>query len=668
LSAVFASTSGLVHGFVHNMISNSHHININTIEVCRLAGTHRQCEMLIEMRAQDAFFSFITAAFDSGAIERFPSCDLKRFRTLSGYEKEKCRLQQENQSGELRHAIRGKRGEPMDFPGPMYNAANLWAFGVHLGRILSTLESAVWTEIGEVLSNATSSFEGADSLIDVSCLEREVLYRIKMGCCLLFSSSNINNLQDHSTEWEKITLALVSTCAMNLVAISEGFDYHNRANSGDAQLHTHKGAKLAILQTCYSHLTITLLSVMICYRPDMGSTIHSTFANEIKDVFLSPILSQNSFDVRKGLHKLAGTRQNDACSAQTKTSSLGIDVVSACLLRCREFVLSMCLSSNPAGSISLFASLGNDRLGLCVDNVHLLIANAFFPNRRRASVTIGVKSLALSNAVDNLLDKVDLINTPDKNSLRGLLDFTAEKVIAHKLQKDGSGIAEKIKLGILKVLDHMFRLAIDEEVVLFSTLAHCLLARSLWATIKTTINSETMDENVLCMAIKCSGLLLQQGRRDDINLPPRHQKTVLGWSTEMNGIHLDETSDPNDLCAGFFCVFAESLNAICTCVANSSEDTQKINGLRKALCRVDNSPETNCGMVKLIECNLELNRIDKMLFVEKENSNSSVKNVYAKPNKAISAPLSLLGNWKPHPLVCAAAKDFVSVITAKDIL
>jgi hypothetical protein len=623
--------------------------------------------MVIEKRAQDAFLSFITAAFDSGAVERFPSCELKRFRTLSGrrgYEKEKRRLQQENQSGEPRHAIRGKGGEPMDFPGPIYNATNLWAFSVQLGNILSKLDSTMWTEIGVVLSNATSSFDGADSLIDVSCLEREVLYRIKLGCCLLFSSSNINKMQEYSNEWEKIKLVLTSTCAMNLVAISEGFHYHNRANRGDAQLHTHKGAKLAILQSCYSHLTITLLSVMICCPPDMGSAFSSTFTNEIKDTFLSPLLSQNAFDVRKGLHKLAGNRQNNACSALTNSSSLDIDVVSACLLRCRELVLSMCLSSNPAGSISIFASLGNDRLGPGLDKVHLLIANAFFPNRRRASITTGINSITLSNAVDNLLDKVDMINSPDKNSLSRLLDFTAEKVIAHKLLKDGSGMAGKIKLGTLQVLYHMLKLAIDDKVVLFSTLAHCLLAKSLWATIKTTIDSETIDENVFCMALKCSGLLLQQGWRDEP--PPCQQKTVLGRSAEMNGIHLDQSSDPNDLCAGFFCAFVESLNSICTCLANFSEDIQKINGLRKALCR-DNSPENDSGMVKLIECNLHLNRIDMMLFVEKENSNSSVKNVYAKP-KAVSAPLSSLGKWQPSPSVCAAAKAIVSVITVKEIL
>ena len=547
-------------------------------EVCRLAAVHKQCERLIEMRRQDALRSFLTAALDSAAVERFPSCDLERFKKQSnqrGYEKEKRRLQQANQVGCLTHVLRRNLDERVDAPGPIYIAINIWAFGTNLGRILSKDDpSSIWNEVGNHLSSATTGLSDMDSLRDIVCMEKEIFYRIKIGCSILLSVRRSDSLLGLPIDLDSINRSMVLTCIKNLVAIADGLDYQNRAtirtSPGTKESNTHKGTKLAVLQECYSQLTFCILHVTCC-RSNLYSDQFREFINDIRDSFLSPILSLGTFDINRGLNKILG-RQIDANFQDRKYTTLGNDAISCCIRRSKEFVVSLCLSANLSGSMALLSVLGNERLSLPIEDAACLIANAFVLRRRRLQFIPDKNSSLLSQAVDNLLNNFDQINNPDRSSLRRLLEFTVEKVIAPKLLKDG--ISGKSKVGMLHVLVHMFQTTYEDQSSLFPTQLLCLVAKCIWSIVKATILSENLDENLLCVALKASVGLSNQRIGDESIANPGSDSTILTWSIDIsrqnrvNGLHIDECANHTQLCAGYLCAFVESLDMLCTLIAS----------------------------------------------------------------------------------------------------
>ena len=647
-------------------------------EVCRLAGVHKECEKLIDRRRQDALCSFLTAVFDSAAIERFPSCDLERFKKLSsqrGYDKEKRRLQQANQAGCLVHVLRRNIDERVDAFGPTYIATNIWAFGANLGCILSKDDtSPIWNEIGHYLSSATTSLTDMDSLSDVVCMEKEVFYRIKLGCSILLSVHRSDTLFGPPIDLDCINKMMVLTCIENLVAIADGLDYQNRtivrASSSTMQSLTHKGAKLAVLQECYSQLTFCIMFVTCC-RSNVYSDQLRDFINDVRDSLLGPILSLGSFDIHRGLNKILG-RQVDTNFQDRNFTTLGNDAVFCCIRRSKEFVLSLCLSANPAGSMALISVLRNERLGIPIEDAALLIANAFVPRRRRLQSIPDKNNSLLSQAVDNFLNNFEQINNPDRSLLRHLLQITVEKAIAPKLQKDG--ISGKMKIGMLYVLIHMFQLSNEDQLSFFSSQLLCLVAKCIWCIVKATISLENLDESILCVALKASVGLCNQVIGDETIADSGSDRTILSWSTDIsrhnraNEMHLDECANHTQLCAGFLCTFAELLSMLCKLIAYSGNDIHKMHGLRMAFCQSDSFGQTQSRDISILVASMhELNRIEKLLFFDKANANPLVKNVYAKP-KAIVEPVSCISGWTPSPMTCRAAKAFIAVFTAQDVV
>jgi hypothetical protein len=281
---------------------------------------------------------FVDAILDSNTLERFPSMNLKRIKENCGARGERRQRSRISLANSTRHSgdhttnsvneagARLGKGEKENCPGPAYNSSHLWTFCESLGKAMARV--GVGERLHKLFVEVDSDLIDipGDSISFVS-VEKECLRRVRLFRGILSYCSG-HGPTEGALSFESISNQIISFCCCQLAAIAKGVHYQARHDRNEAASNTnlYKHARLLELQSCYTELTVSLLSWILRECPTSKSTMFESTLHCVRDQFFSRVLLGKKCDIHACLEQLYNVATpEDASSAAAVHSSATLE-------------------------------------------------------------------------------------------------------------------------------------------------------------------------------------------------------------------------------------------------------------------------------------------------------------------------------------------------------
>lgn len=681
-------------------------------EVCCLSADYEQCDRLVQKRRDDIMEHFIEGMLDSNTLERFPSINLKRIKANGGprsERKESLRLTLANSPVQSDDCVlrsinvagaRLRKGEASDLPGPPYNSLHLWPFSKNLRKLfLRTIDcpsidgasghDAVFMTLDSDLSTRPPD------MIPLVSLEKECLKRMALLRGMLSYSARSSRAEG-ALCFENLSRLIFSSCSYQLVQISEGVRYHARANREDGTM-SYRHARLLELQSCYTELTVTLLTWVLREVPRPIPDPFAKMLRHAKDNLLSKVLLKQDFDVNSALRQLCivatthlglndiGVGSLVTAETDKPDHRLLNDMFFAAVRRSRQIVLHLASEQHAGHNVYFlldsFLAVGRDSSESTLldhgqgDYAAGLIARAMECDVKKATTVsyLQMDRSIFQQALDEYLRHVECsrgLGSKELRSIQQLRHVAVKQFLVPMLTKDYVSLAKK--RGILCLLSHLLQpeaSCIPSRQDLLEIHAIVDLARGLASSLRSALESHTIDDALICKAFQCARHILNLPSPLNADSPCQNQEdNVLSWSLRCN----DDSNEARPPFSLYVWTFAKWMNYVGQMlVGQTDEDKKQLMAFRsKSTSLASQGRSVWSGDAypfhDMMVASSRLLELDGNVFAEKENG-QIVTNVYAKPKlkvKWASASSTETDEWHPSSSVRRAAKEFMTEVVA----
>jgi hypothetical protein len=586
-------------------------------EVCGLSSKYEQCDLLVQNRWDILVEHFVDAMLDSNTLERFPSMNLKRIKENGGVRSERkqsLRIKLANSTRQPEDPSRDSvneagarlgKSEKGDSPGPPYNSSHLWPFCESLGKAAARKDGGTELEFREFQMETLLTELDADlmdrprDLISLVSLEKECLLRMMLFRGVLSSSARRRSMPG-ALNFESLSNLIMKYCCYELASISKGVHYQARFGRKDANgdKKSYKHTRLLELQSCYTELTVGLLSTILRECPGQRSALFESSLQCVRDQLLSQVLLSKARDIHQSLQNLysvatpqaIGSHGGVRSSPATEIDESGVlnDISVAIVRRSREIMLHLAKDQRCNGMRNVYCLL-NAFVTLamrCKENtgdrnedhtLDLITASLGGDACNREASTVSRRPAGMSpfqQALDDCMQHV-LIDgavggSEDSTAMHQLRHILIRQFLVPKLLKDDVLLTQK--KGILHLLSKILQVeartnSLGQEGLEVRLIAS--VAKGIASCMRSTLESRVVDDEFVRLAFQSSRdiltfpLLPEDGEAD---------ATLLTWSRRYSASESDPTLPPYPL---YLWTFASWMKDVGTVVVGRMEQDKQ---------------------------------------------------------------------------------------------
>jgi hypothetical protein len=498
--------------------------------------------------------------------------------------------------------------------------------------------------------------------------------------------------------FETLSNLIMKCCCYELAAISKGVHYQARfgRKGADGDKKSYKHTRLLELQSCYTELTVGLLSWILRECPGQRSALFESSLQCVRDQLLSQVLLRKARDIHQSLQNIYSAATPQAIgfhgaaqsSPATETDESGMlnDISVAILRRSREIMLHLAKDQRCSGMRNVYCLLNafvtvamrckEDRGDRNTDYSLDLISASLDTGGvcdREASVVgrLSVDTSPLQQALDDYMRHVTIDEavggSEDSTVMHQLRHILLRQFLVPKLLKDDVALTQK--KGILHLLSSILQVeartkSLGQEGLEVRLIAS--MAKGIASCMRSSLESHVVDDELVCLVFQSSKdmltfpLLKEDGHQAD--------DTVLTWSRRCSASDSDSTLSPYAL---YLWTFASWMNDVGTMlVGRIEQDKQQFQVFRSNAVSMTVRgrsiwSETDHHVAGIVRGSSRLVSLEARVFAEKENDRP-VANVYAKPRpkQQPSIDPSESSEWTPTSSVRRVARELEAKVIA----